>query len=320
MTLARAEPRTVVLRIASVSRTVWRGRPGVRVTVTDGQGYTGVGEAVPLPGRSGEDAAAAARALETLPIRTLSLPAPDASPDARRAPLAEAVRPLSPAHPVATFALEGAVLALLAARTGLPASHWLGRLPNTPPPARRALIADAADQAAARAAVATGASAVKVKVRRALDDTWPDLLALRERLGPEVPLVLDPNGAWSLPEARRWLTRLPAVAPVTVEQPVSPADLPFLTQSSVPLAADESLELAGGPDACLCLPAVTTWTLKPGTVGGLLAAHALAERALYHGRQVVLTHADDGPVAARAIEALAEVFGPRLEAVALLSV
>ena len=108
-------------------------REAVRIRLRDADGTVGLGEALPLPGYSRDDAATAQRVLGALAARAAAaggLAVPEAVGSARRA-TARLVAALAPyaalldAAPSARFALECALVDLLARREGVGAARWL---------------------------------------------------------------------------------------------------------------------------------------------------------------------------------------------------
>lgn len=286
-----------------LSRRVAPDRESLLLVLTDAEGTIGLGEASPLPPFSREDAAACKRALAGVHERLGE--ADD------RAPAAESISLLLQriagdldAAPAARFALESALLDLLAKRRGLSVAELLGG----PRPYREVavnglLVADPVDDLADRAVAlaAAGLSALKIKLRARTDAGFArELAALREvrrRLPISFELRLDPNAAWPRDVARERLAALAPIAPRFVEQPVAPEHLLALGRCAVPWAADESLALPGLADALLDAPGCGALVLKPAILGGLLPARDLALRAAARGLGVVVTHLFDGPVA-----------------------
>ena len=128
---------------------------------------------------------------------------------------------------------------------------------------------------------------------------------------PPFELRLDPNGAWSLDEAREKLGRLAALEPRYVEQPVPAELLPALGPTAVPWAADESLCLPGLPERLARAEGCAAFILKPAALGGLFRALALAELGAAAGLELVVTHYLDGPVGLAAASELARALPKR---------
>lgn len=298
-------------------------RPSLWLALTDPEGRTGAGEASPLPPFSREPFEACARALEAFAARLVTVdargPADNSEPSvavqaisASLAAAAEFAVALA-AAPAARFAVETALSDLLAQRRGCSVAELLGGArPYDVVPVNGLLIASAAapdalaDQAADLAA--SGLTAIKIKLR-ARDEAGfqaelAALRAVRERLPLPFELRLDPNAAWTLPEARRRLAQLAPIAPRYVEQPVAPHELLALGRAALPWAADESLTDPAIAEALLASEGCAAFVIKPHVLG-LLRARELAVRAQERGLDVVVTHFFDGPVAMAAAAELA---------------
>lgn len=293
--------RPTSLRLVHVTRPP--ARPSLWIEIKDAEGAAGWGEASPLPPFSRDDVPSCARALEgwfpRLGEIDEALPIDPA--------IAAAFAPVLPdlkSTPSARFALETALLDLLARRRGISVAALLaGGSPSAEVPTNALLIAepsaDLADRAVALADL--GYRAIKIKLR-ARDEAGFDrelaaLHAVRARLPLPFEIRLDPNGAWSLAVARRRLAALAPIAPRYVEQPVLPADLVDLGRCAVPWAADESLADPAARRRLLRDPGCAALVLKPAILGSLLLARDLALQARARGKDAVVTHLFDGPVA-----------------------
>jgi L-alanine-DL-glutamate epimerase-like enolase superfamily enzyme len=119
--------------------------------------------------------------------------------------------------------------------------------------------------------LARGFRAIKMKVGRAsLRDDVERVRAMRRHLGAEFPLMVDANMRWSVDEAIRAARALTEFAPVWLEEPTIPDDVPgharIVREGGLPIAAGENLRTlhefraligAGGvtfpePDATNC--------------------------------------------------------------------
>jgi L-fuconate dehydratase len=77
----------------------------------------------------------------------------------------------------------------------------------------------------ARAAVADGWNAIKMKVGGNLSDDIRRAGVLREILGPDRLLMTDANQVWEVDQAITWMAELKGVDPYWIEEPVSPDDI-----------------------------------------------------------------------------------------------
>lgn len=278
------------------------GRDGIVLALGDGSGRRGLGEAAPLPGFAPDDVrtcieAARAAILGLGEVRELETPIHA---------VARAVAPVAgvlAGAPSARFAVETALLDLIARRRGVPLRTALGGARAYERVATNGLLfADrpAAELVArAQMLVARGMKVLKIKLR-ARDDAGFErersaLAKLRAAL-PRVELRLDPNAAWSLAEARRRLSALAPLGPRYVEQPVACGELGRLGRAALPWAADESLVDPLEAEMLITERVCAVYVIKPALVGGLVRAVELAARAQATGRDVVMTHAFDGPV------------------------
>jgi L-alanine-DL-glutamate epimerase-like enolase superfamily enzyme len=94
--------------------------------------------------------------------------------------------------------------------------------------------------------LARGFRAIKMKVGRpSLADDVARVRAMRAHLGPEFPLMVDANMRWSVDEAIRAARALADCAPVWLEEPTIPDDVPghvrIVREGGLPIAAGENL-------------------------------------------------------------------------------
>ncbi len=308
------------MRITAIGLVPWRGflqppvhtaravltrRQGWTLSLTDEAEHTGVGEAAPLP-RSDRGTA--------LALRQLALSVVPEQPSE----IAQFVAGLA-LPPAAGHAVEQALLELLAQRTGRSVAVLLGGREDAALPLH-ALVDDAAG---ARAAVAAGATAVKVKVGRLpLEADVARVAAVRSAVGPDVRLRLDANGAWTLAEAQAALTAFAPHGIEWLEEPVRDRDLAALAALrswtrapsqhglGIALAVDESCRDGNDLAAVLAARAADIVVLKPMLVGSLHGTVALAHAAAAAGLRVVVTTCLDGPVAEAAVVAVARACPP----------
>ncbi|NUN13711.1 MAG: hypothetical protein HUU55_08740 [Myxococcales bacterium] len=294
-------------------RKIWvePGRPGYLVFVADNEGYRGIGEATPLDGTTLDTAVECEAALRA--TRPCHVFLRDESPDAVR----EAVTVVPEVAPSARFALECALLDLVARRRQLSVAELLSDVKPTHSVVLNHLISnlemDAPKQA--RDAIAEGFSVLKAKVgKRPFSEEFPLLQGLRNAIGFDFSLRLDANGRWSPEEARLYLEQLRQIHPEYVEQPTNVVALRGFGPTEVPWAADESLRIVGEAERLLDLGVCSTFVLKPLMLGSLLRAHQIARQATARGVSVVLTHCFDGPTALAFYAELALALAPDISA------
>jgi len=304
-----------------------RVREAVRIRLRDADGTVGLGEALPLPGYSRDAAATAQRALGAIAARAAAaggLAVPEAVGSARRA-TARLVATLAPyaalleAAPSARFALECALVDLLARREGVGAARWLsdGRALQRVPVS--VLLPDDAPAAPATAAEAVARGHTVLKLKIALSGrTWEEedqlLAAVRTAAdavgqGRRAParLRLDANGALDPALAPGRLAKLVRHGVEAVEEPVAGSALLSLPELALPWAVDESLADPSLAVALLELPRgrrPAALVLKPAQLG-LARCMTLAEAAAARGLGLIVTHSFDADLGHAAACALA---------------
>jgi o-succinylbenzoate synthase len=278
-----------------------RPRAHVVVRMVDPDGHVGTGEASPLAPFSREDAVQCHRALLEASGRLEGLD--DAGSPADVVANALAPFPLDDV-PAARFALETALFDLVGQRCGESVASCLGgpRASTATIPVNALLSIEDPDVAErASQLAAAGYGALKIKLRAQDEAGFARELSVLRQVRALLPLPydlrLDPNGAWSLDDARKRLEALAPIAPRYVEQPVADSLLPELGECALPWAADESLARPELVEALLASRGCGAFILKPTFLGGLVRARDLAVRAAARGVDAVVTHAFDGPFA-----------------------
>lgn len=192
-----------------------------------------------------------------------------------------------PGHPMASAAVEAAVVDLALRRSGRNLATTLGA--TTDRVGRCAVItgADTVPDVLAMVAAAVDGGAVMVKLKVA--PGWnPGLLAAVAASWPDLPVAVDANG--SIADDAQLLAALDRHGVSYIEQP-APAGADELQQTvtaglSVPVALDESVTTAAVLDDLLARGAATVVNIKPSRVGGLLAALECVEVAREHNATV----------------------------------
>ena len=144
-----------------------------------------------------------------------------------------------------------------------------------------------------------------------IDADLDRVAAVRERVGTDVRIRLDANGAWSASEAQRGLERLAVYDPEFVEEPVAGLEAlaALRLTSPVSIAVDES---AGSPKEvarAVSMGAADVVVLKPSALGGPSASAEVAARVRDAGLDVVVTSLLEGSVGIRAAAHLASAIG-----------
>ena len=127
----------------------------------------------------------------------------------------------------------------------------------------------------------------------------PELRVLRRvrQTYPDFEFRVDGNRRWPPGSLLDRLRDLHALRVHYVEEPTHSASLP--DQSDVSIALDESLvDRDANQLSSLCerVP-ISTFVIKPAAVGGMLRALQLAKLAASLGKDIVVTHFADGPIA-----------------------
>lgn len=138
----------------------------------------------------------------------------------------------------------------------------------------------------AASAVAQGFAAVKVKV--GLPDDLQRLAAVREAVGPGVPMMVDANQRWTPEQAAAQIRDMEAFDPYWVEEPIA-ADLP--PQAWIDLQRSTQRAMAAGEnirglDGFLDLAApgaIQFVQPDPGKWGGVTGGRLIARQAAEHG-------------------------------------
>ena len=283
----------------------------VLLTLVDEDGNIGMGEAAPLAGFTSDTVEAAESALRGW--------AADETDDGD-----------PPASVTARAAIDSALLDLGARIAGTTVHRLLA--PESPDRLAVSALATGGSPAAiatsAAAAVAAGHATVKVKV--GTHGTHGDVdrvSAVRSRIGPDVRLRLDANGAWGVGEALRHLDRLAAFDIEFVEEPVAGLDdlAEVRLSSPIPTAVDESARTVDDVSRAVEMGAADLVVLKPSAIGGPLEAARAAAIVRSAGLDVVVTSLMEGSVGIRAAAHLASAIGaldpaPGLATASLLAV
>ncbi|MGH7481317.1 MAG: o-succinylbenzoate synthase [Longimicrobiales bacterium] len=134
----------------------------------------------------------------------------------------------------------------------------------------------------ARAALGAGYRKIKLKVEPGRDVQY--VAAVREALGPDAPLMVDANNAYSIADFDR-LAELDAFALMMIEQPLAHDDLvrhaELQRRLRTPLCLDESITSPDRAQDMITLGSGRIINIKPGRVGGFgpsLAIHDLCAR------------------------------------------
>lgn len=274
-------------------------RPYLRLEVRDELGFCGIGELTPWPAMTLAEVEAMALELVAVLVGQGPFNLDEHDPLSVVAHIFEP-RGATSALMSARFAAETALLDLLGQRLATTLAGCLSGHDSSREIPCNALLDASVDDlpSKARELAELGFSAIKVKLR-ANDEAGfaRELAALRSmRMVWPLELRLDPNGRWTIDEARNKLEALAEFAPRYVEQPVPAGELLALGKTACPWAADESLLVPGLPERLIETGACAAFILKPALLGGFSRALEVAKLAASAGIDAVTTHALDGPV------------------------
>ncbi|MDX6594818.1 MAG: L-Ala-D/L-Glu epimerase [Solirubrobacterales bacterium] len=274
-------------------------REMVLLRLRSDDGLTGLGEAVPMSLRGGASLARVVGELELL--SELS--------ELDEAALSGGIANLSaPARCAALTALMD-LRGRRATAGGRPSPAAAGavRCNATLVAGEPAAVADDALRWAAE-----GFSTFKLKL--GTGDDAGQVRAVREAVGPEARIRVDANAAWDVAAAKRTLAELEELDIELAEQPVATLEeaAEVAASTSIPIAADESVQSRADADRAVALGACDLAGVKLSKVGGPEEAIAVAEVLPSY-----LSSALDGPIGIAAAAQVAQTLGENAPAGAL---
>ncbi|HXS33983.1 MAG TPA: mandelate racemase/muconate lactonizing enzyme family protein [Solirubrobacterales bacterium] len=258
-------------------------------------GLVGLGEAVPLSLRGGANLAQVVGELEKLAERdsldeaTLRGDALSLSAPARCAAL------------TALLDLRGRAAATEGSETPAEAE---------PVECNATLVAGAPPAVAAEAARWAEDGFDTFKLKLGSEDDFGQVFAVREAVGPRARIRVDANASWDVETAKQTLKALEPLEVELAEQPVATLEeaAEVATWTSIPIAADESVESPADAERAVAISACSLTGIKLSKVGGPETAIEIAEVLPSY-----VTSALDGPVgiaaAAQVAQTLREVAG-----------
>jgi L-alanine-DL-glutamate epimerase-like enolase superfamily enzyme len=285
LTLAR---RT--LRLKQPLRTSYGSvheRELLNVTLTDGDGVSGHGEAAPLEGYDGVSTEYVWRTLQAY------RPALTDSHGLNGVQLIEACRRIEDL-PAALAAIDMALWDRAGKRAGRPVSALLTDDPAASIECNATLAATDRAGAAQEAAQAVEQGFACLKVKVGVGDDAGRLAAVRAAAGAQTALRIDANGAWSVGEAVRAIEALAPVGLELVEEPTHglAGVRAVREQVAARVAIDETAVEPGALGAGVA-DAVCLKISRCGGIAGLLAAATLVRTS---GAEVYLASTLDGPL------------------------
>jgi len=266
-----------------------RQREMVLLRLRSEGGLLGLGEAVPLSLRGGTSLSQVVDELEQLGSRE-TLDEPSLRSDAAG---------LSPPARCA------ALTALLDLRGRRAAAEGPDPAPAPAHPIRcnATLIAGQPSEVATEAERWAEAGFSSFKLKLGAGDDVGQVRAVRAALGPGARIRVDANASWDVATAKRTLAGLEPFDVELAEQPVaSLAEAAEVARATtIPLAADESVESRADAERALALDAFALTGVKLAKVGGPEAAIEIAEVL-----PAYLSSALDGPIGIAAAAQVAQ--------------
>ena len=185
--------------------------------------------------------------------------------------------------PYLRAAFEMALLDLAGKHHGVPVYELLGGRMRERIPLAWGIYQKPPEEMAADAisGVAAGFHAIKLKVGRALDEDLAAIRAVADAVGPETPLRLDANGAYScVAEAAAAIEAFAGAARIAwIEQPLPRHDIDGLRllrqRTAVPIMADESCHSLRDAYDLARSQAADLFNVYVVEAGGLEAASAI---------------------------------------------
>ncbi|MCI4445948.1 MAG: dipeptide epimerase [Candidatus Aminicenantes bacterium] len=250
----------------------------VLVKIITDSGLYGIGEACPFPpitGETQEGNIAAAKA-----IREMLLDKDPLSIEG----IIDSIGNIVHSNPSAVAAYDMALYDLLGKAAGLPLYKLLGGYRSSfETDLTTGLNTPEKMVESVKESLAQGYRQIKIKVGEDPDLDVRRVQLVREAIGPEVPLRIDANQGWSVPQAISTLRRLEPFRIQFVEQPVKASDLAGLKkvqeQSPVPVMADESLFSPADAIKLVKEGACEYFNIKLMKAGGILNSLKIAHVA-----------------------------------------
>ncbi len=187
---------------------------------------------------------------------------------------------------MAKAAIEMTTWALEAEMRGVPLAELLGGSRKTIAtgislgllPTSEALIEKA------RESLDAGYHKVKIKIKPGQDFDY--VREARDALGPDAPLMVDANNAYSLADTKH-LKRFDALNLMMIEQPLDWNDVvqhaKLQRELTTPICLDESITSAAHARTMIELDSGRVVNIKPGRVGGFSESIAIHDLCAAHG-------------------------------------
>ena len=185
-------------------------------------------------------------------------------------------------HPMAKGALEMGTWGLEAEVSGTSLSELIGGTRERVEVGVSLGIEDAPDKLALRAMREVEAGYRKIKVKIAPGSDIPFVRAAREAVGPDVPLMVDANAAYTPADAPH-LEGLDEFGLTMIEQPLDREDIlrhaDLQRRLETPICLDESITSVDRAEDMIALGGGRIINIKPGRVGGFTSSLGIHDRA-----------------------------------------
>jgi O-succinylbenzoate synthase len=188
-------------------------------------------------------------------------------------------------HRMAKAAVEMGMWALAATRSGQSLSRFLGGTRDEIATGISLGIQESPARLVekARGALAQGYRKVKLKIKPGWDTAF--VAAVREALGPDAPLMVDANNAYSLADLDA-LVALDRFGLIMIEQPLAWDDVVkharLQERLKTPICLDESITGVDKAEDMVALGSGRIINIKPGRVGGFAASKAIHDFCAGH--------------------------------------
>jgi L-alanine-DL-glutamate epimerase-like enolase superfamily enzyme len=206
--------------------------------------------------------------------------------------------------PLATAAVENALIEGIARRENVPVARWLGGQWRAAVETNQCLFWGPDETFDRMTDRFLGEGFHQIKVRIAVASFHHDLRRLRrlrDRAGPQVSIAVDANGAWTGEEALEYLRALEPLELSYVEQPTRPGDWAAfgkaLASTSIPLMVDEGLASEGDVEELCAIGAPALAHLKIVKLGGPTAVTSAMNRFRDAGVEVMIGQMNEGALA-----------------------
>ncbi len=193
---------------------------------------------------------------------------------------------------MAKATVDMACFDLLGKKAGMPTCRALGGNLHESLPIMGAIGGDIKDAARSSLAVkAQGYHSMMVKVGRDPVKDAEYVLAAREAVGPDFPLILDANQGWDLPSAKKFISLAREANPVLFEQPLVAEDIEGMAAlrrfTDIPVSVDESLTSFAMAREVVRLGAADVFSVKVCKNGGIRESLRIIELAGNNGIDIL---------------------------------